>query len=1083
MPFERTNCMKNRVIGALLLCCMLITAIPVVTAAESVEANPHEDSAYDLEKLYVTDGLVAHFTVLGGNGNTVSLADGTWSDLVTGKVATLGNKQYWEKRADGAVGFDIFYGQMQADGTIVEAESTDNPLATDRYATNAPNTYAKTRLDFGIDLLPKDDFTVEYVAKYNPIYVGTAEGTIAKNSDGDPVEYYGATTHGLKNANLAGACDALGFFSSWATERDGTYDKIMTRRGSIFWMLSETLPTRWEEGTAWIGYDRTGAGGMRGDFHMKDRARSYAIMRDETLDEKDGGRVVKAIYSLWRDGANFKKSLTVSTANTLEGRIYYDKDDTGEFYLSSQLPTDFYGVRIYDRVLTADEMKQNRLIDLLLYYDISVAEELFADEVRMNALYSRVEDEGFAVDASRKEAIRAEMQAHLAGAAEKRDYASLYAAQDNLKSLFSTFDKESVNLESGTWLNLVGSAPATFGAKERWYDNGFGGVGFNTFCGQMTPTGGYTAESSANNYGKKAADKDAKLLFGADMLPESDFTVEYLAMYKPLYVYSAMAEDGIARDANGKPLETYDYDQTSVGQHLNYTPMDQLGWFTSYSLALDGVGNSQVWNTCRGALHWFFDCPTFYYNPTQQTNFNHNKNFLRDGIIRPLLDENGNQVLNKDGKPLYLNAEVRGLNIHNDVWRINDLVETYAITLDETLILHEEEDGSTRRETQGLFSLWRGSKYYNSNKNSINTTERNLTNTTGGAGANLYVDIDTPCETGSFFLSCTVPTDFFTVRIYDRVLTVEEMAHNRAIDLLYYYGAAFSDDLKNAPEVLASIVAQSADMSFEKDPAKMAANKAVLEGILSANVKCTVELTVEGTAYEQVSRFSDKMTLPSRIWGERVIAWQDKATGTFYAPDTEITVKNGMKLDALRIALPTLEKNATLKDVVDAEQTAHIGVQYAVTLSGADYDALCAVYGAEYLSFGLLIAPAEYVKLAGAFTREALRTMVDESRSVSRAAYIETRVTAPEKRADGSYVIAGTVYDFKENTLKKDPLFAVIGLIEIDSNKDGTADIVYYGNYVPMLNTTVSKTLVRERSKAHGEALEFIDALLSRFGA
>ena len=1073
--------MKKRVISTLLLLCMLITAIPVVQAAEGEEVTPKQETVYDLEKLYVTDGLVAHFSVLGENGDTVSLTDGTWRDLMTGRVATLGNKQYWVTRADGAVGFDIIYGQLQAGGSIVEAKSTDTPLATDRYATNALDTYAKTRLELGIDLLPKDDFTVEYVAKYNPVYVGTAEGTVAKNAYGDPVEYYTVAKHGLQNANLAGACDALGFFSSWATERDGTYGKVMTSRGSVFWMLSENLPTKWEEGDAWIGYDSTGAGGLRGDFHQKDKARSYAIVRDETPEEKDGGRVVKAIYSLWRDGASFKKSLSVSTASTHPGRIYYDKDDTGEFYLSSQLPTDFYGVRVYNRVLTAEEMRQNRIVDLLLYYGISVPEELFADVARMDTLYARVEDEGFAADASRREAIRAEMQEHLAVAAVKRDYVSLYAAQDSLTGLFSAFHKASVDLASGNWMNLAGPGSATLGAKERWTVNDLGGVGFNTFCGQITASGGYSSESAANNYGKKAADKEAKLLFGSELLPVSDFTVEYLAMYKPLYVYSATAADGIARDADGKPLETYDYDQTSVGQHLNYTPMDQLGWFSSYSLALDGVGNNKEWKTARGALFWFFDCPTYYYYTPPYTGvpFNHNKNMLRDGRTQWLPNKEG--VLTE----YWLSQNERGMNRHEDPWKVNDLVETYAITLDETLILHDPEEGSETteptRETQGLFALWRQGVLYNSNKNSINTTA--TFTATEGAGPNLYVDIDTPCETGSFFLSCTVPTDFFTVRIYDRVLTEAEMAHNRAVDLLYYYGADFSDDLKNAPNVLAQIIAQSAEMGFEKDPSKMAANKAILEGILNANIKCNVKLTVEGKDFDSLRLFGNKLTLTDHVWGERVIAWRDTASGTLYMPNTEISVKDGMVLDALRINLPAMENTATLKEVVDAAQKDHVGVCYAASLSATDYEALCTVYGAEALTFGLLIAPAEYVKRAGSFTREALRTMVDESTSVSRAAYVEIKVNALEKKDDNTYVIAGTLYDFKDHTVKHDPLFAVIGFIEVDTDRDGDADIVHYGNYVPMLNTTVSKTMQRGKAGASGEMLTYIDSLLSRFGA
>ena len=1055
--------MKKRVISTLLLLCMLITAIPVVQAAEGEEVTPKQETVYDLEKLYVTDGLVAHFSVLGENGDTVSLMDGTWRDLVTGRVATLGNKQYWVTRADGAVGFDIIYGQLQAGGSIVEAKSTDTPLATDRYATNALDTYAKTRLELGIDLLPKDDFTVEYVAKYNPVYVGTAEGTVAKNAYGDPVEYYTVAKHGLQNANLAGACDALGFFSSWATERDGTYGTVMTKRGSTFWMLSENLPTKWEEGDAWIGYDTTGAGGLRGDFHQKDKARSYAIVRDETPEEKDGGRVVKAVYSLWLDGESFKKSLTVSTANTAAGRVYYDHDDTGEFYLSSQTPTDFYGVRVYSRLLTEDEMRQNRLVDLLLYYGIEITEDLFADMDRMENVYNRIENEGFVPDAARKEAIRAEMQAYLDNISVEKDYVSLYTAQENLKYLFTTFDTESVDLDAGTWKSQNANAFATLGAGAkyitRWRKNAFGGIGFNVFCGQMTNMVGYSATSSGNNYN----DYDAKLLFGIELLPESDFTVEYLAMYKPLYVYDPSAADGVARNENGVPYETYDYDKgtDTVKQHTG-TPFDQLGWFSSYGLGLDGVGRDDIWKATRGSLHWFFNCPTFYYNPTNQENYNHNKNFLRH-------------------KPAITAAE-RGLNKVNDPWRVNDLIGVYAIMLDETLTIAEPAEGETegKRTTTGLFSLWREGELYCSNAGGLNSTDN--VSEYGDAGYYLYKDIDTPCDNASFFLSATQPTDFFIVRIYDKPLTEEEMAHNRGVDMLYYYGAEFSDDLKDAPETLALIVAACADLNFEKDAAKMAANKASLEAILDANIACTVTLSVRGAEYETHRLFGNRITLPESLLGERVLAWRNTANGELYPTKKEIVIEDGFNLEAVSISLPVLEKDPTAATVVDGNTT-YVGVGYAAEISAKDYNSLVNLYGEASLRFGLLIAPAEYVKRAGSFTREALRTMVDESTSVSRAAYVEIKVNALEKRDDNTYVIAGTLYDFKDPTVKHDPLFAVIGFIEVDTDRDGDADIVHYGNYVPMLNTTVSKTMQRGKAGASGEMLTYIDSLLSRFGA
>lgn len=179
----KENHLIRKILGSILLFAMLVTAVPVMAAAEvTAPLAETETDVVDLHTLYVTEGLVSHFSVLGNAAVSADLETGVWQDRISGATATLGNKAYWERRADGSIGFDILYGVYE-NGKVTVTEDPAQPLATDRYAANA--TYAETRLGFGLALLPEDDFTVEYVAKYNPIYVATPEGEIARDEGMD----------------------------------------------------------------------------------------------------------------------------------------------------------------------------------------------------------------------------------------------------------------------------------------------------------------------------------------------------------------------------------------------------------------------------------------------------------------------------------------------------------------------------------------------------------------------------------------------------------------------------------------------------------------------------------------------------------------------------------------------------------------------------------------------------------------------------------------------------------------------------------------------------------------------------------
>lgn len=90
--------------------------------------------------------------------------------------------------------------------------------------------------------------------------------------------------------------------------------------------------------------------------------------------------------------------------------------------------------------------------------------------------------------------------------------------------------------------------------------------------------------------GQNYANTNLNLNFGIAQLPQGDFTVEYLAMYKPVYVYDVDAADHIARDKNGNKVEVFLQDRTATV--IDPGTIDQFGWFTSFSTGIDSVG---VW--------------------------------------------------------------------------------------------------------------------------------------------------------------------------------------------------------------------------------------------------------------------------------------------------------------------------------------------------------------------------------------------------------------------------------------------------------------------------------------------------------
>ena len=666
--------MKKKIISLVLLLAMLVTAFPAAVMAkeEPLSVENGRSDTVDLHALYVDDGLVALFSVLGERAGTADLSAGTWTDVLGGKTATLGNAARWTRNALGGIGFNTFCGEM-ADG-VFTANSTGN---------NYKDKTAK--LDLGIALLPEGDFTVEYMAEYKPVYVydAAASDKIARDAAGHALETYNFSTTATTNHAALGPIDYVGFFTAFTNALDATYYE----RGDIHWVFN--APTWGGTAGQWLGANWAAGGGLNnvGDvFQTNNVLRTYAI----TLDETAVGASVTALFALYRDAALYADNAAAlnTTDNGGKDGGYFDRAFASpeSFYLSSARPTDFYSVRIYSKVLSTEEQAQNRAVDALLYYGIALSAETVADSEKMSRLYAMLADVTFETDAS----AFAAKKAYLTGAIDRLGDASAtlaehYAAKDNLVALFSVYAPETVNLTAGTWTDVLGGKTATLGNANRWFANANGSLGFNTYCGEMAG-GAFAANSTANNY----KDKTAKLDFGIALLPEGDFTVEYLVMYKPVYVYNAAAIDKIARDADGKPIETYHMDKNATSKYAQagggQGMLDSFGYFSTMTDNLDGD-----YYNARGDIHYMFNW-TGGWDASAS-----------------------NWVGARDW------SDMGGLDSNDKTYQINNLIATYAFTLDEERV----GDALT-----AAVAIYRDAVKYADNADEINSSA----NGTGDAG-------------------------------------------------------------------------------------------------------------------------------------------------------------------------------------------------------------------------------------------------------------------------------------------------------------------------------------------------------------
>ncbi|MBQ9736337.1 MAG: hypothetical protein IJV96_06110 [Clostridia bacterium] len=808
--------MKKKILSMLLLVAMIVTAIPVMTTAAGAADNANAYASY--EDLYVQDHLESLYMAFVGDTSSLSLEtagsgrnDSSWANKVEGgarawlKNDGINKGVAWTVGKYGGVGFDYKYGYLDAEGNFVAQKFSCQDSGNQALIFNGINDQN------GIAAMPDEDVTVEYVAEYKPVYVAADETgmTFATDADGNRIETYGATkADGTQYySGIPGydnwPVDSLGWFQAYTANMDAS--TWSGGRNAIHFVFDNNTWTsggngRWVgSGDAWNG--NSGLNIQSNPFHKLGSIYSYAYVIDETVTTTEGGTTTTALFELYRDGALYKSNASKlsSSANGVAGNGYYnlaDKGNGNSFFLSAGAPTDFYVIRVYSDLLTAGEKAQNHMVDVLAYYDVKVPDyDATIEGLKANA--ASFAEIGFAKDDSTYSANKTAVQALIDDAKATVAY-QLYVT-DGIVGLFTAFDgadDETVNLAAKTWANRVAGSSYNASLKAvhgSWKQGDFGGIGFDIFLGQIADDGTVGATSAYSTH----KDQTTRLEFDVNLLPAGDYTIDYLALYRHLYVAdaeaSAAAGVGVpAKDANGAYLNPVNYPDIAASS-------DIATWDFGSRLGSEVLGNflgihqklgiSEAWGGGAWAVRWGYGLATGRYsNPTWFSGMSSASGALHNG----------------PSDPLQQNGVLQSFSYTRD-----ETATTYTVT--ETV--DEVETEVTKDGFDTIFSIYRNAGLYS--KGSVSAASYTAGNK-------------------AFWMSAQRPADFFAVRVYDRVLTVGELMQNRAADIALYYGLNLTLDLVQDDELKAKLVKALEGASFELNADAKAAKALELQATIDA---------------------------------------------------------------------------------------------------------------------------------------------------------------------------------------------------------------------------------------------------------
>ncbi len=521
--------MKKRIISLLLVLATLLALFPVaVVAAEEEETLPKDNGEAiaegeeatgapltDYDLLYVgADGsktaeggsLLALYTAYGDDAS-VDLAAKKWQNKMdaTGATDAVFRGSYWQKM-NGGVGYAMDLAQFNADGASV--------------GITLPEAFASL-----------ESFTVESVSAIKGIR--DADGSVAQSN---------AQT--WKNGTSTFRLDLMScsYFAGYRL-----------RNGSV--TVGESFCARWFLTNK--TYDKLD--------YAPDDVTSSKLLYEHTAraNGSEEGHVILGAYFTKKTGTNGTVTYGVDyscglsrtdsgSGTTVElnatkyaafKAVAYD-DAAPRFSLYNGLPADVYAIRVYDAPLTAAEIAHNKFIDVMAsagadlsgYVMLDPTERAMAEGYLSHLKYGVT---ATVANAALKQVVDqlSKMSANVA--------ADTYYVTEGLTTFLSAYEGYSTaHMEiDGTyiWMNGVKQGETATFKGQGWTRN---------------VNGGFTVTKSYDEYLK---DRTFGLYLPSSMLPEADYTVEFVC--NPVGISDV--------DENGDPVRYVD-DHTNNGTYHEY---------------------------------------------------------------------------------------------------------------------------------------------------------------------------------------------------------------------------------------------------------------------------------------------------------------------------------------------------------------------------------------------------------------------------------------------------------------------------------------------------------------------------------
>ncbi len=286
--------------------------------------------------LYVTDGLQILLTSYDGFSTATRFGESEvlWANAVkSGTYGTLIGRD-WYRSEDGGIKTRDTVSQADADAKKVNFRTRKGD---DFYLT------------FNYDMLPDEDYTLETVLAPEGITVEAEDGTISRYFD----DY---STYGryYERAFVLGAFRCMGF-ACYSHIGDGNMQRRWLYQTSGDW---DSPPA---SGRKQIGMDNA----LR--EVAVDEIINYTIVHNYRLDEVENENVASAYNILYNRGLS--ASMTVNSEDYIANADVQDK----HFDVWRGLASTMYAVRVYDRILSDEELLQNYVADVCYYHDLDVS--------------------------------------------------------------------------------------------------------------------------------------------------------------------------------------------------------------------------------------------------------------------------------------------------------------------------------------------------------------------------------------------------------------------------------------------------------------------------------------------------------------------------------------------------------------------------------------------------------------------------------------------------------------------------------------------------------------------------------------